>query len=53
MTDVAEILPGLKLRKGMSPAQAEPLAREIFALKKQLNKTLGSELVEEKSYKPY
>jgi quinolinate synthase len=37
MIDVAEIQPGLKLRKGMSPAQAEPLAREIFALKKQLN----------------
>ena len=37
MIEVAEIQPGLKLRKGMPPAQAEPLAREIFALKKQLN----------------
>jgi quinolinate synthase len=27
----------LRMRKGMSPAQAAPLAREIFALKKQLN----------------
>jgi quinolinate synthase len=37
MIDVAEIQPGLKLRPGLSPAQAAPLAREIFALKKQLN----------------
>ena len=33
MIDVAEIRP----RPGMSPARFEPLAREIFALKKQLN----------------
>jgi quinolinate synthase len=37
MIDVAEMQSGLKLRTRMSPAQAEPLAREIFALKKQLN----------------
>jgi len=40
MTDVAEIQPGvdrLQLRQPMSRAQAEPLAKEIFALKKQLN----------------
>src|SRR5450755_3866560 len=37
MIEVAEIQPGLKLRKGMPSAQVEPLAREIFALKKQLN----------------
>jgi quinolinate synthase len=27
----------LRMRKGMSPAQAEPLAREILALKRELN----------------
>lgn len=37
MIEVAEIPPGLKLRQGMPPVQAEPLARDIFALKKQLN----------------
>src|ERR1700676_1469551 len=37
MIDVAQSPAGLKLRKGMPPAQAEPLAREIFILKKQLN----------------
>src|SRR6266705_1997569 len=40
MTDVAEIqinLDHLQLRKPMPHAQVEPLAKEIFALKKQLN----------------
>jgi len=41
MSDVAEILsPGVDrfpVRKPMAPAQFDPLAREIFTLKKQLN----------------
>jgi quinolinate synthase len=40
MTDVAQLslnVDRLQLRKSMSRAQAEPLAKEIFALKKQLN----------------
>ena len=41
MIDAIEVQPlgiaSLKLRAGMSPARFEPLAREIFALKKQLN----------------
>ena len=41
MTDATTVQPlnlaGLKLHAAMSPARFEPLAREIFALKKQLN----------------
>jgi quinolinate synthase len=41
MIEAPEIQPlpidRLRLRKGMSPAQAEPLSREILALKRQLN----------------
>jgi quinolinate synthase len=41
MTDIAEVpvleLEGLQLRKPMAPENFEPLAREIFTLKKQLN----------------
>jgi quinolinate synthase len=41
MAEVADIAPAvmekLQVRKAMAPAQFEPLAREIFTLKKQLN----------------
>ena len=41
MTEATPVRPlnfdSLKLRAGISPARFEPLAREIFALKKQLN----------------
>src|ERR1700745_1527665 len=41
MIEAPEVLPlpidRLRMRKGMSPEQAEPIAKEIHALKKELN----------------